>query len=259
VVLRGSGTLISDRHVLTAGHNVFDSLARYPEAVEAGLAVGRFRPNFIAAAPGQNGRQRPFGISPVVTARASPAWDATAAIQSDFALLTLRDSLGSAPHAALGGRPLGYWGHKALGGGTRIRPLTPATLARKAVNTSGYPRDKCGAAPSGRSATAAEMAACDILDKGSVQFRSFGSVTHSPAPGFPLMFGHDLDTADGQSGSPTWLRWRDFRNLVGVHRGGLPRDKPPRDVIASLDVRITEGVLDRLRRWIRLDGMSPTF
>ena len=124
VLLRGSGTLISNRHVLTAGHNVFDDLQR------VGIGGGPTQATAILAAPGRHDRRLPFGRSRATQMRAPTQWTTSRDAQFDFALLTLADSLGSRTHRSLGGRQLGFWGHPELGGGTRLRPLEDRLLAQ---------------------------------------------------------------------------------------------------------------------------------
>ena len=254
VLLRGSGTLISNRHVLTAGHNVFDDLQR------VGLGGGAMHATGILAAPGRHDRRLPFGRSRATQMRTPTQWTTSRDSQFDFALLTLADSLGGRSHSSLGNRQLGYWGHPELGGGTRLRPLENRLLEQgPRVNVSGYPIDKCRTRPPGRAATAAEMAACALTDRGTTQWSALGRITHPNPNGMPRNIGYDLDTAAGHSGGPVWLRWQDFRNMVAVNTGGLPADVAPFNIVASMGTRITEDVLAQLRTWMRADGVSPSF
>jgi len=260
-LLRGSGTLISNRHVLTAAHNVLNSLARL------GFPDVRARPARIFAAPGRNGRLLPFGRSDATIMRVTPQWEAAPDSQFDFALLTLRDDLGAANQTALGNRPLGFWSHPQRGSGTRIRPLEIRVLRGQPVNLSGYPSDKCLDQPPDRPATQAEIRACtgtvpglpELTDLGSTQWRAFGNV-RDPAPATePRSITYDLDAATGHSGGPVWLRWQEFRNLVAVNTGGFPRPTAPFDIIANMGVRITNAVLTQIGEWMRADGVRPTF
>ncbi len=259
--LRGSGTLISDRHVLTAAHNVLETLT------PLGFPGVRATAARISAAPGRNGRTLPFGRIDAVNLRVSPQWQTAANTQFDFALLTLRDAVGAANQAALGNRPLGFWSHPRLGGGTRINPRAIGVLRNMPVNLSGYPSDKCLDQPPDRPATPAEIAACtgtvpgapELRDLGSTQWRSFGNVV-DPAPATePRSITYDLDSATGHSGGPVWLRWQNFRNLIAVNTGGFPRPTAPFDIIANMGVRITEDVLRQVRAWMRADGVTATF
>lgn len=258
-LMRGSGTLISNRHVLTAAHNVLNNLPGVPGA--------RIRATRIFAAPGRNGRVLPFGRSEATIMRVTPEWERASNAQFDFALLTLRDAIGATNQTLLGNRLLGFWGHPQRGGGTHIRPLAINVLRGQPVNLSGYPTDKCQDQPPNRAATAAEIAACtgtvpgqpQLMDIGSTQWRSFGNVVDPEPATEPRSITFDLDSATGHSGGPIWLRWEGFRNLVAVNTGGFPRPTPPFDIIANMGVRITDEVLRQLREWMRADGVTPTF
>ena len=65
------------------------------------------------------------------------------------------------------------------------------------VNISGYPADK----PLG------------------TQWRSYGQVTNANPAAGPQLIYYDLDTCGGHSGSPVWLRWKEYRTLVAIHTG----------------------------------------
>jgi V8-like Glu-specific endopeptidase len=259
-LLRGSGTLISDRHVLTAAHNILNTLPGFPGA-------GRRTATRIFAAPGRNGRALPFGESVVRTMRVTPEWTTAPNAEFDFGLLTLTDPIGAQSFAALGGAQLGFWSHPRLGGGTHIRPLEVSFLGGRPVNLDGYPNDKCLDQPPRRALTPAEAAACTgtvpgnprLRDLGSTQWRSFGNVVNASPPTEPRCITYDLDSEHGHSGGPIWLRWEQYRNIVAVNTGGFPGPPPAFAIIANMGVRITADVLQRLRTWIRADGVTPTF
>ena len=241
----GSGTLISDRHVLTAAHNLHNTLG---DSVLHTVRTVRVR-------PGLNRRRAPFGESVSAKVRVAPAWDGVSDA-ADFGLITLADDLGAQRHASLGRRPLGFWGSPDRGAFTRIRPLKDEVLRGAEVNVCGYPGDKCGNRPARGSATRAQLAGCDPALQGSTQWRAFGRVT---GPLLPALLTYDMDTAGGQSGSPVWLRWKGFRTLVAVHGGKL--DDPARSGVTAVNegVRITDAVLAQLRAWMREDGVTAAF
>jgi V8-like Glu-specific endopeptidase len=266
--LRNSGTIVSARHVLTAAHNVLPGPS--PTMLTLGQTIAR-------VAPRRHGRALLGGISEVTMIRVAPQWLGTADPQVDFALLTLEHDLGTAiikqpkvgPNATIdletpggtgsakviqtGDGQFGFWGHKQLGGGTRIIPRTTNDLRGQPLNHAGYPNDKCRDKPSSGSGTMVQLAACPSIDRGSMQWATSDGVVVDPAPSTaPGLLLHNLDTKSGQDGGPIWLHWQGFRNLVAIHTGDF-------SAIANKSVRITEPLLRQLRKWMREDRVEPTF
>src|SRR4051812_36655894 len=66
--VRGSGTLISDRHVLTCGHNLLFSLPGF-------AAAGRVRPARVTVTPARNGTATPFGEADADEMRLPAQWE----------------------------------------------------------------------------------------------------------------------------------------------------------------------------------------
>lgn len=257
MVFYGSGTLVSNRHILTAGHNILDTYPGKP---------GRHQATLVHAMPARNGRNRPCGGVDSVTLRVAPEWRASENFEYDYGLITLASDIGTSRPSALGGVQLGFWGHGRLGGSTRIRPLTVAFLnggGGRPINLDGYPGDKCLDQPPTGSLTPAATAACGhapgdptLWDLASMQWRAFGRVVNASPTAHPRFLTYDLDTFKGHSGSPVWLRWRQFRNLIGIHTGPYPLTGTP---TANRAIRITDEVLNRVRDWMRTDGVTPTF
>ncbi len=103
------------------------------------------------------------------------------------------------------GRRVGWFGFAAL---------SDDSLRNLPVNNSGYPADK----PTG------------------TQWSNAGRITRVTARRLYYM----LDTAGGQSGSPTWRSRRAVRHAIGVHAyGGCP----------NKSTRITRTVDDNMMRW----------
>jgi V8-like Glu-specific endopeptidase len=114
-------------------------------------------------------------------------------------------------------RPLG---HRV--GWWRFLGSIPAPLLRRArLNTAGYPGDRGGNHP-------------------------YWARDRVAAVGGDLV-EYTNDTMPGQSGSPVWLRWKNRRILVAIHkRADDPRSTP----VANLGLRLTPRVLHDLRRWL---------
>jgi V8-like Glu-specific endopeptidase len=256
---RGTGTLISDRHVLTAAHVVFEDISgrdgRFP--------ARRIRAQTILVAPARNDRDLPFGFSDVTTVRVTPAWQTGGTAQNDFALLTLATAMGRQgpvqPSMQLPAPQLGFWSSPDRGQGTRIRPIELSKLRGQPLNLAGYPIDKCRRTPLSGACQGTIPGEPDFHERGSTQWVSTDRCV-DPAPAdMPAMITYMADSAQGQSGGPVWLNWQGFRNLVAVNTGGYPRRTAPHDIIANMGVRITDSVLSQLRAWMRADGVSATF
>ncbi len=244
MLFRGSGTLISPRHVLTCGHCLWDDVTG-GRGTTARREVRR-----ITVTPGRNGvdsggsPRQPFGSTTSIAVRYSAQWRSSHNPEFDFGLITLRDAIGSQRQPTLGSRPLGFWGSREWGAGTRINPREASVLQGKPVNISGYPGDKCGAQPPVGSATDPQQLACPANQWASNQWRAFGRVLNAAPAATPRRIRYDMDTFGGHSGSPVWLRWQNFRNLIAIHRAGSG--------IGAYNegVRVTTEMMNTVRFWM---------
>lgn len=229
-----SGTLISNRHVLTVGHDL--------KLRQSGKT---FTARKITVTPGRNtslSDQKDWAPFKSYVAGAwvsHPKWRDSFDWQFDFGLITLAEDIGKKTFASLGGKPLGYWGSSQWGFGTQLKALEPAALRDKVVNVCGYAGDRCGAGP--------QDSACLDKKAAGTQFIAHDKVL-DPAPAAePRLLYHRADLRQGMSGGPIW-RWdKTDRFLVAVQSSeDTAADGTP---VRNVGVRITKDVLTRLKAW----------
>lgn len=231
---RGSGLLIGPRQVLTAAHNVYDSEGN--------------RPDSLHVVPARNVDEQPFGRFEAVAFTTSSRYisSPTPGGRFDIALVTLGADASAVRSKALGGAPLGHWGHATLGQGTNLRALTTTFLTGKDVVVCGYPGDKCNGNR------------CDptvgwrMGEQSNSMWSHYGPARfHAGAPGAVV---YPADTAPGQSGSPVWIRFSDgTRSLVGVHVSRhLEYDANVRRMVlrGNKAVHLDTDVMALVRSWL---------
>jgi V8-like Glu-specific endopeptidase len=212
---RASGVLISDRHVLTAAHNV-----RGLKLSKDGRRLSWVKPTSVEVVPGARGRahfkQRPFGtwkasVSKIkiftgFLRRVTPAHfnaDGTAT-QSLANLMATRDlailELSPKSRKHLGDRKIrrkhkfGWWGSTrdfTIGTKGRIGLLKRMETTPREFRALGYPLD-------------------------TPEFR-IGTLRRE---GASVITG-DASLDPGHSGSPYWINLGSEQNLIGIHRGNL--------------------------------------
>ncbi len=183
----GSGVLISDRHVLTAAHVVYD-VVKNPAQFSLTVTIAK---------------DEAKGFGPYAPAKKPdiPAQYSSATLEYDYAIITLSQPVADLKFSEVGGNKLCYWGSSACGAGTSAMPVDPATLVRQTVFTAGYPKRH-----------------------GANQMWIYSGWLLSVPPQSPIMvFGGE--TTEGQSGSPVWTQQGGGYNLVGlvVARGNVNR------------------------------------
>lgn len=248
---RGTGTLISPCHVLTAAHNLID----YDP-----LGRNTLRATRIRVTPVHDGSSSPPVAMVEAVLSQSPThhlWDITRRYDStgaannagevetnryDYALLRLRTAIGDSQVAALGG-PLGYWGTKGSGGAARFQRVEPVVLRSNTVFVAGYGIDECvRAARTARSNSNIPLGS-QLTATGQITLVMEGRGTQYVG----RSMAHDVDTCSGQSGAPVCLELNGIYCLVGVHTGGVALTSGSR---TNHSVRVTIEVSNQVRDWM---------
>ena len=232
---RATGILIGPCHVLTAAH-VLDDATVVVDDTERKAPVTRVR-----VSPARNGDndKGPLGPAWSSTFRRPQTFNAL----NDYALIVLETDLARATHRAFQG-PLGYWGKDPRIAALQV--LDPATLGTPSCTVIGYPGDRCGNKRIERVERKIRYCAQRQPDIwASTAWQSTG--TARPRAGVALV-PHDIDTWEGQSGAPLFLRRGGAFHLLAVH-GGVMQDGRGQ-ATRNRAARVTAQMLGDLRDWI---------
>jgi V8-like Glu-specific endopeptidase len=176
-VSHGSGVLISDVHVLTAAHVVWDATV-YRADYSVVVTLAQDGSNYLDD----------IGVSRIDIAKLYR--DGSHGF--DYSILTLDRPVANRTYKDLGGARLCYWGSSTCGAGTTAEPVDPARLNGQVAITAGYPRDKGG----------------------NQMWVVTGTMSHSVGGAVTIHYTGDL--IEGQSGSPAWIEQNGARNIIGI-------------------------------------------
>ena len=213
----GSGILISDRHVLTAAHVVYD--------------VARDRQlHFARVSPGLDYDNSPFGTWSVSQVRVCPKYDPSDDKNQewDYALVTLDKAVGQMKFAGTQNQPLRFWGAAEFGGRFTMGPGEPRNLIATDAFTAGYRGSK---------------------GYGTQQWFAKGNIRQVSPSRWPNSLFTTVVTTEGDSGSPLWVKEGDTFRMVGVVVDA--------GRTVNVVRRITPGMVAELRKWIADDHETP--
>jgi V8-like Glu-specific endopeptidase len=250
----GSGVFVGNRHVLTCAHNLIE-----PVLNDEGEHVDTGEARAVVVIPGLNGIHdnpkmvMPFGwtwgstFRTTTDSRNLTCRHGYQLGDHDFAVVKLVNDFGNHSYPLLNDAKFGYWSHPSLGSNTLMKFKKANSIRGVPVNIIGYPADRCRDRPLGRPITQRELNDCTASDWASVPWISFDNIVdpgHDGTKFDEMRVKHDL--APGMSGSPVWIRWKGFRNMLGLARAATLAP----DARTNFVVRFTETALKEISSWI---------
>jgi V8-like Glu-specific endopeptidase len=176
----GTGVLISDRHVLTAAHVVYDV---YKNRQQFDLTV-------IPALSGNDDLGTHVSSSkPMIPDRYVPDVKDS---DYDYALIRLDAAIGTQTFDELNKQKLCFWGSPDCGAGPELKRLEPKSLMGKTAYTAGYPQAK-----------------------GGKTMWWFSGMLHSVDEKKRVMW-FTGEATRGQSGSPVWIQDGNSYRMAGI-------------------------------------------
>src|SRR5437879_8781180 len=124
----GSGVLISDAHVLTAAHVVWN----------ATVSPAEYSVKVTLAQDGSNFLEDRIDVSRIDI----PKRYKDGGYAFDYAILTLDSPMAGRTYKDLGGVSLCYWGSSTCGAGTTVQPGAPPSWNGQVAITAGYTSEK---------------------------------------------------------------------------------------------------------------------